>query len=257
MLLTIDVGNTNMVFGIFDGEELSGSIRLKTDSIRTSDEIGILVCEYFSRFGLNPDDVEDVIIASVVPQVMYSLTSAIKKYFNKTPIIIDDDVDPGLTYEGDERLGADRSVAAVAAIEKYGAPLIIIDFGTATTVDAIAPDGTYLGGVINAGLGVTLDALISKAALLPRVELNMVDNMLGYNTVTQIQGGVVGGYVGSIEYIVDHMEKDMGCGEVKCVATGGLARLISDNTDRVDVVDPQLVLDGLRFIYKKYKEEQK
>lgn len=142
MLMAIDVGNTNMVFGLLDGERLVGSFRLMTDANRTSDEIGLTVCEYFRRFDLTMDQVTDIIIASVVPQVMYTLTSAIIKYFGKKPIIIDEDVSTGIRYQGDDRLGADRSVSCVAAMEKYGKPLVVLDFGTATTVDALVLTGS-------------------------------------------------------------------------------------------------------------------
>lgn len=256
MLMAIDVGNTNMVFGLFRGEDLVGSFRLKTDAIRTSDEIGLLAWDYFQRFGLRAEEVEDVIIASVVPQVMYSLTSAIIKYFGRKPIIVDDDVDPGLPYEvsgSDERLGPDRAVADIAAIAKYGTPLIVLDFGTATTVDAISKDGGYLGGCITAGVRVSAEALFQKAALLPRVELTKPATVLGCTAVGQIQAGVVTGYIGAIEYLIREAKREMGYPEVKVVATGGLARMVADNTDLIDVVDSRLILDGLRLIYLRDK----
>ena len=145
MLMAIDVGNTNMVFGLLEGETLVGSFRLMTDTNRTSDEIGLTVCEYFRRFNWTTDQVCDIIIASVVPQVMYTLTSAIVKYFGKKPIIVDDDVSPGIEYDSESHLGADRSVSCVAAMEKYGKPLVVLDFGTATTVDALSDTGRYSG----------------------------------------------------------------------------------------------------------------
>lgn len=257
MLMAIDVGNTNMVFGLLEGKELIGSFRLMTDANRTSDEIGLTVCEYFRRFNLTADQVCDIIIASVVPQVMYTLTSAMVKYFGKKPIIIDDDVTPELEYEGDERLGADRSVSCVAAMEKYGKPLIVLDFGTATTVDAVDHQGRYLGGCILAGLRVSTDALFRQAAMLPRIELICPPSVLGQNTISQIQAGSVMGYIGAIEYLIRQNKKELGYGDgVKVVATGGLARLVADNTDLIDVVDSQLILDGLRIIYEKYKQSQ-
>lgn len=166
MLLAVDVGNTNMVFGIFEGNQLTGSFRLMTDANRTSDEIGLLIWDYFQRFGLRVEEVEDIIIASVVPQVMHTLGNALLKYFGKAPLVVDDGVDPGLPYgiPSDERLGTDRSVACVAAIKKYGAPLVVVDFGTATTVDAVSRQGTYLGGCIAAGVRISVDALFQKAA---------------------------------------------------------------------------------------------
>ena len=241
MLMAIDVGNTNMVFGLLDGERLVGSFRLMTDANRTSDEIGLTVCEYFRRFDLTMDQVTDIIIASVVPQVMYTLTSAIIKYFGKKPIIIDEDVSTGIRYQGDDRLGADRSVSCVAAMEKYGKPLVVLDFGTATT----------------AGIRVSTDALFHQAAMLPRIELIRPASVLGKNTIAQIQAGSVMGYIGAIEYLIRQTKAEMPGGEnATVVATGGLARLIADNTDLIDVVDGQLILDGLRIIYERYQADK-
>lgn len=257
MLLAIDVGNTNMVFTVFRDEEIIGSFRLMTDAGRTSDEIGLYACEYFQRFGLEPSEIEDVIVASVVPQIMYTLTSAIMKYFEKTPLIIGEDIQVGLPYgvEGEERLGSDRSVACVAAIEKYGAPLIVLDFGTATTLDVIDPRGSYIGGCIMAGVRISAEALFHKTAMLPKVELAMPDTVLGASTVGQIQAGAVMGYIGAVEYIVRQARREMPGGEAaRVVATGGLARLIADNTDMVDAVESQLVLDGLRLLYQRYRD---
>lgn len=257
MLMAIDVGNTNMVFGLLDGERLVGSFRLMTDANRTSDEIGLTVCEYFRRFDLTMDQVTDIIIASVVPQVMYTLTSAIIKYFGKKPIIIDEDVSTGIRYQGDDRLGADRSVSCVAAMEKYGKPLVVLDFGTATTVDALSPDGEYLGGCILSGIRVSTDALFHQAAMLPRIELIRPASVLGKNTIAQIQAGSVMGYIGAIEYLIRQTKAEMPGGEnATVVATGGLARLIADNTDLIDVVDGQLILDGLRIIYERYQADK-
>lgn len=256
MLLVIDVGNTNMVFGIFRGEELVGNFRLMTDTNRTSDEIGLFLCEYFQRFGLDLTEIEDVVIASVVPHVMYSVSSAVIKYVGKTPLIIDDDLDPRLPYvvEGDERLGPDRAVADIAAIVKYGAPLVVLDFGTATTVDAVSPDGTYLGGCITAGVRVSTEALFSRAALLPRVELVKPPTVLGITAVGQIQAGAVLGYIGAVEYLIRQTKEEMGYPAIKVVATGGLARMVADNTTLIDIVDGQLVLDGMRIIYEREKK---
>jgi type III pantothenate kinase len=256
MLLAIDVGNTNMVFGIFQEAKLIGSFRLMTDANRTSDEIGLTACDYFRRFDFRPQDVTDVIIASVVPQVMYTLTSAMLKYFERNPIVIGEDVDAGLEYEGDERLGADRAVACVAAMEKYGKPLIVLDFGTATTVDAIGEDGRYMGGCITAGMRISTEALFHKAAMLPRVELMKPANLLGLTTVGQIQAGAVLGYIGSMEYLIKQAKAEMGYGEaVGVVATGGLVHLVADNTRLINIVDSQLILDGLRIIYDRYKKQ--
>lgn len=257
MLLTVDVGNTNMVFGVFQGDVFSGSFRLMTDANQTSDEIGLMLCAYFQRFGLRMEDVEDVIIASVVPQVMHTLTNAITRYFNKTPIVVDDDVDPGLPYgvSGDEHLGSDRSVACIAAIEKYGKPLIVLDFGTATTVDAVDRKGRYMGGCILAGIRIATDALFHQTAMLPKIELVKPDRVLGCTAVGQIQAGAVLGYIGAIEYLVKKAKEELGEPSARVVATGGLARLVAEHTALINVVDSGLVLDGLALIYKRWRRE--
>ena len=255
MLLTIDVGNTNMVFALYEGETVAGSFRLRTDASATADEIGLMASEYFHRFGYDPMAVENVIISSVVPGVMSNLKNASETYFGKTPIVVDQDVDTGLKYEGDERLGSDRAVAMVAAIAKYGAPLILLDFGTATSIDAVASDGTYLGGTIGTGLRVTMNALNQVTALLPRVDLGMPDHVIGRNTVEQIQAGVVGSYVGGVEYLISRMAEELDEGPVTVVATGGLSWLIAANTDMIQVVDPDLVPEGIRLTYLKYLRE--
>lgn len=255
MLLVIDVGNTEMKFGIFKEKELVGTFRLKTDPQRTSDEIGLLARAYFERFHLDALTVEAVVIASVVPPVMHTLNSAIIKYFNKTPLVIDEDLDPGLPYgiKSDERLGPDRAVVDIAAMEKYGAPVIVLDFGTATTLDAVSREGTYLGGCITAGVRLMTEALFQKTAHLPNVELAMPEMVLGGTAVGQIQAGAVMGYVGAVEYLIRRAKEEMGYpeGDIKVVASGGLARMVAENTTLIDVVDSGLVLDGLRIIYEK------
>ncbi|MEL4862033.1 type III pantothenate kinase [Pseudoflavonifractor phocaeensis] len=258
MLLAIDVGNTNLCFGIYDGGEMKGSFRLKTDPDRTSDEIGLFACDYFRRFGLDPEEVEDVIIASVVPTIMHTLANAMMKYFGREPIIIVDEAEAGLKLgvESDEHLGPDRSVACVAAMARYGAPCVVLDFGTATTLDALNAKGEYMGGCITAGVKVSADALSSKTSLLPRVELARPEKVLNTTAVGHIQAGVVLGYIGSIEYLVRLAKEELGAEDCKVIATGGLARMVADNTPVIDVVDRDLVLDGLRLIYEKKQAEQ-
>ena len=213
MLLVIDVGNTNMEFGVYRGEELVGSFRLMTDANRTSDELGLWLCQYFQRFGLELGQVEDVVIGSVAPQVMHTLSRAVQKYVGKTPLVL--------------------------------------DFGTAATLDAVSREGVYLGGCITAGVQVSIDGLFQKTALLPRVELVKPDTVLSTTAVGQIQAGAVLGYIGAIEYLIRHAKEEIGQPDTKVVATGGLSRLVADNTELIDVVDPQLVLDGLRIIYER------
>ena len=272
MLLVIDVGNTNMEFGVYRGEELVGSFRLMTDANRTSDELGLWLCQYFQRFGLELGQVEDVVIGSVAPQVMHTLSRAVQKYVGKTPLVLDEALDPGLPYvecDSDERLGPDRAAADIAAIEQpetlgvdllaadaaaaaeYPLPVVVFDFGTATTLDAVSREGVYLGGCITAGVQVSIDGLFQKTALLPRVELVKPDTVLSTTAVGQIQAGAVLGYIGAIEYLIRHAKEEIGQPDTKVVATGGLSRLVADNTELIDVVDPQLVLDGLRIIYER------
>lgn len=258
MLLTIDVGNTNMVFSVFDGETLKGSFRLTTVAGRTSDELGMDIWNQLSRLRIGPEDLADVIISSVVPPVMAALTDALVRYLGKTPIVVDVDVDPGLPYgvESNEHLGTDRSVACVAAIHKYGAPLILADMGTATTVDAISRSGAYMGGCITAGARISIEALFRKTALLPQVNLALPEKVLSGTAVGQIQAGAVLGYIGAMERLITQAREEIDEPEAIVVATGGLAPVIAAGTDLIDVVDGQLIPDGLRLLYRKYLGER-
>ncbi|NCE63382.1 type III pantothenate kinase [Pseudoflavonifractor sp. 524-17] len=255
MLLTVDIGNTNMVFGIFEGERLAGSFRLRTEANQTSDEIGLLVWGYFERFGLDASAVENVVIASVVPQVMYSVNSAMVKYLGRRPLVVDDTLDPGLPYgvESDERLGPDRAVACVGALARFRAPLIVLDFGTATTLDAVDRQGRYIGGCITAGVRVSIDALFQRTAMLPHVELAKPEKVLGTTAVGQIQAGAVIGYMGAMEHLIRQAKEEMGEPDAKVVATGGLARMVAESSTLIDVVDSHLVLDGLRIVYNRQR----
>ena len=259
MLLTIDVGNTNMVFSVFEGETLRGSFRLTTVAGRTSDELGMDIWNQLSRLGIRPEDLADAIISSVVPPVMAALTDALARYLGKTPIVVDVDVDPGLPYGvvSNEHLGADRSVACVAAIHKYGAPLILADIGTATTVDAISREGVYMGGCITAGARISIEALFQKTALLPQVSLALPEKVLSGTAVGQIQAGAVLGYIGAMERLITQAREEIDEPEAMVVATGGLAPVIAAGTDLIDVVDGQLIPDGLRLLYQKYLRERK
>lgn len=261
MLLAIDVGNTNMEFGVYDRDKLLGSFRMMTKNNATSDEIGLLACQYFERFGIDRTAIEAVMVASVVPQVMYTLSAAMTKYLGLTPIVVDVDIPSGLSYGPlvtDERLGADRAVACVAAMKKYGRPLIVLDFGTATTVDAINGTEGYLGGAILGGLRVTMDALIQNTSMLPSVEIAKPEKIIGTSTVGMLQAGLVGGYIGSVEYLIRRTREELGADgeDAMVVATGGLARMIADCTDEIDVVDPYLILDGLVTVYRRQQGER-
>ena len=258
MLLTVDVGNTNMVFTLFDGETHLKSFRLTTVAGRTSDELGMDIWNQLSRLGVKPEDLADVIVSSVVPPVMAALGDAISRYLGKVPIVVDADVYPELPYgvETNERLGADRSVACVAAIHKYGAPLILADMGTATTVDAISREGVYMGGCITAGARISIEALFQKTALLPQVDLALPERVLSGTSEGQIQAGAVLGYIGAMERLITQAREEIGEPEAIVVATGGLAPIIAAGTDIIDVVDGQLIPDGLRLLYENYLRER-
>lgn len=260
MVLVIDVGNTNIVLGGFQGEELIADWRLSTDSKRTSDEFGIQVMQLFLQNKLQPSDVEGVIISSVVPNIMYSLEHMIRKYFDIEPIIVGPGVKTGINikYDNPKEVGADRIVNAVAAHEIYKGALILIDFGTATTFCAVRANGDYLGGVICPGMKIAAEALFEKAAKLPRVELVKPANIICKNTVSSMQSGIIYGYIGQVDYIVAKMKsemKELGETNPLVVATGGLAKLIIQESKSIDKIDSILTLKGLKIIYDKNREQ--
>ncbi len=256
MLLVIDVGNTNITLGIFQGEELQGSFRMTTKLSRTSDEFGIFICSLFKTRGIEPSDIDDVIIASVVPKIMYSLTSGIIKYLGKKPIIVGAGTKTGIKINitNPKEVGADRVVDAAAAYELYGGPVIVIDFGTATTYDLITEDGTFAAGITSPGLQICANALWNETARLPEIEIRKPESILAKDTVTSMQAGLVYGCIGQTEYIVERIRKEAGIGAVKVVATGGLGKLIAESTDSIDIYDPLLTLKGLRLIYHKCRK---
>ena len=256
MLLVFDVGNTNMVLGVYEGKKLLKDWRISTDKEKTSDEYGVLINNLFQFDGLNLKDVSDVIISSVVPNVMHSLENFSIKYCKKQPLIVGPGVKTGLNikYDNPKQVGADRIVNAVAGIEKYGTPLIIIDFGTATTFCAISEKGEYLGGTIAPGIKISSEALFQRASKLPKVELAKPGMAICKNTVSAMQSGIIYGYVGLVDKIVDMMKTEFKNQDVKVIATGGLSSLIASETDRIDSVDKFLTLEGLRIIYDKNRE---
>lgn len=256
MLLVIDVGNTNITLGIFRGDELQGSFRMTTKLSRTSDEFGIFICNLFKTRGIEPSDIEDVIIASVVPKIMYSLTSGIIKYLGKNPIIVGAGTKTGIKINiaNPKEIGADRVVDAVAGYELYGGPVIVIDFGTATTYDLITEDGTFAAGITSPGLQICANALWNETARLPEIEIRRPESILAKDTVSSMQAGLVYGCIGQTEYIVERIRKESGIRNLKVVATGGLGKLISELTDSIDIYDPLLTLKGLRLIYHKCRK---
>lgn len=254
MILAIDVGNTNISMGIFRGDKLVSNWRIVTVSDRTSDETGLLILQFFNYAGITKDDIEDIIISSVVPPVMYALELAIRKYVGKEPMVVSVATKTGINilYDNPSEVGADRIVNAVAALKLYGGPIIIVDFGTATTFCAIGENGDYLGGVICAGIKISMDALFAKAAKLPRVEISKPKSIIGKNTVESMQSGAVYGYAGQVDYIVKKMKSELS-GDVKVIATGGLARLIAEEAKSIDEINRKLTLEGLKIIYTMNK----
>lgn len=255
MLLVIDVGNTNIVLGVLEGEELIESWRITTTSKRTSDEFGMLVYSLIEHKGLKLKDIEHVIIASVVPDIMYSLTNGIRKYFDIEPLIVGPGIKTGVNIKTDnpKEVGADRIVNVVAAYHLYGGPAIAIDFGTATTYDVINEKGEFIAGITSPGIRISADALWRKAAKLPNIAIKKPESIMAKNTITSMQAGLVYGYIGQVEYIVNKIKEEMNNPNVKVIATGGLAKIIEAETGVIDVYEPLLTLKGLQIIYEKNK----
>jgi len=256
MLLAFDVGNTNIVIGVYKEGELTNFWRMSTDNKKSSDELGMFVNQVFAHEGLKLEDVTDVIISSVVPSIMYSLEHMARKYVDKEAIVVGPGIKTGMNvkYDNPRQVGADRIVNGVAAFKKYGGPVIVVDFGTATTFCAITDKCEYLGGSIMPGIKISSDALVQKAAKLTRVELVQPSRVICKNTTESIQAGIILGYVGSVDYIVKRMKKELNAPNAQVIATGGLATLIASETDSIDVIDKFLTLDGLYEIYKMNKE---
>ena len=264
MLLAFDVGNTNIVLGVFRDGELIQNWRLETDNNKSADEYGMIINQLFNYEGLSIRDVKDIIISTVVPSVLYTLQHLSMKYFNRRAIVIGPGIKTGLTvkYDNPKQVGADRIVNAVAGLAKYGGPLIIIDFGTATTFCAITENYEYLGGTIAPGIKISSDALFEKTAKLPKVELEEPGQVICKNTIESMQSGLVYGHMGMIDYIVRKMKVELAKltpsgKEPLVIATGGLATLINNGVDCIDHVDKMLTLEGLQMIYDKNRRTGK
>ncbi|MDY4976857.1 MAG: type III pantothenate kinase [Clostridia bacterium] len=258
MLLLVDVGNTNIVFGIYDRDHLVSSWRMSTRIDRSLDEMGMQILQFLKLKEVKTEEIEDIIMASVVPQIMYPLCKALKSYVGREPIVVDGNTDLGMKnkYDNPREVGADRLVNAVAAKALYGTPCIIVDFGTATTFCAVDKAGDYLGGSILPGIKISLDALFSKTAKLPKIEIEDPGRLIGTNTIASMQSGIFYGYVGSVDYIVMEMAKELGGQDVKVIATGGLSSLISTKSKTIQTIDRKLTLTGLKLIYDMLKGKQ-
>jgi len=251
MILVFDVGNTNTVIGVYEKDKLITNWRIRTDTQRTCDEYGIILRALFDYDNLDMKKIKAVVVSSVVPTVMMEMDWMTRKYFSCKPLIVGPGIKTGLAikYENPREVGADRVVNAVGAFKKYGGPLIIVDFGTATTFCVVDEKGNYLGGAIAPGIKISTEALVSRAAKLPRVELVTPRNVIGRNTVESIKSGIIFGFVGQVEGIINRIKKEIDT-DATVVATGGLAGVIARETDVIDTIDELLTLDGLRIIYE-------
>jgi type III pantothenate kinase len=256
VLLAIDVGNTNIVLGVFDGAELVQSWRLQTVRERTSDELGLLVDGLFAHSRIERVQIRAVIIGSVVPPLTGTIRDMAQRYFGVTALIVEPGVNTNMPilYENPAEVGADRIVNAIAAFERFGRsaarPMVVVDFGTATTLDAITAKGEYLGGAICPGVQISADALFQRAARLPRIDVRKPPRVIGRTTVGAMEAGLFWGYVGMVEGLVRRMSDELG-GQALCIATGGLAEVIAPETSLIEHVDADLTLHGLRLVWER------
>lgn len=256
MILVVDVGNTNITYGVYKNDKLVTTFRMMSKMLRTSDEYGMSICELLRANQIKIENINGCIMASVVPNVMHSLVGGVTRYLHVEPIIVGAGVKTGIRIvtENPKEIGADRIVDAVAAYEKYGGPVLVLDFGTATTYDLVTEDGCFSAGITAPGIRISAKALWEDTARLPEVEIKKPASILAQETISSMQAGLVYGQIGQTEYIVNQVKRETGYKNLKVVATGGLGRTISDETEVIDVYDSALTLDGLRIIYNKNKK---
>ena len=255
MLLALDVGNTNITIGLFDGDNIEGTFRMTTKIPRTSDEYGIFFYDLLHSRRLKREVVDAAIMASVVPDVNHHIINGLIKYFNVNPILVEPGIKTGIkiAIPNPKEMGADRIVDAVAAYEIYGGPVLVIDYGTATTHDLILEDATLVGGVTSPGIRIAAHALWQDAAKLPRIEIMKPEHVLGKDTISSMQSGLIYGHIGQTEYIIRKVKEEAGLDKMTVVATGGLGKIIYDETDSIHHYDPNLTLKGLNILYHKQK----
>lgn len=253
MILVVDVGNTNINFGVYEGEKMLVMFKLTAKVDRTSDEFGLNIRELLDLNDIDKNSITGVAIASVVPNVMHSLITAIERYIGCKPLIVGPGTKTGIKVatENPKEMGADRIVDAVAAYEKYGGPILVLDFGTATTYDLVTEDGSLIVGITAPGIRISAKALWEDTAKLPEIEIKKPASILVKETVSSMQAGLVYGQIGQTEYIIEKVKEESGLKNLKVIATGGLGSIISDETDKIEVYDKFLTLDGLRMIYEK------
>ena len=253
MILALDVGNTNITCGVFDGDRIKASFRITTKMPRTSDEYGMLLSTLLERNQVGMDDIHDAIICSVVPNIMHSLTSGLIKYFDVKPIIVGPGIKTGINLGrfNPREVGADRIVDLVAGYEIYGGPALVIDYGTATTYDIVTENGVFLAGVIAPGIRTSANVLYRDAARLPEIEILKPKTILANSTIDSMQAGLYYGVVGETKYMVQKMKEETGFDNMKVIATGGLGNMIAQTVDEIDYYDPTLTLKGLQIIYEK------
>ena len=266
MILVIDVGNTNITCGVFEGKKLTTTFRMMSRASHTSDEYGILLRELLRHNRIDREKLTGAIIASVGPNVMHALTGAIKRYLELDPLIVGNGIKTGIriTAENPKEIGPDRIVDVVAAYEKYGGPVLVLDFGTATTYDLVTADGKFgvgitekgefTAGITAPGIRISAEALWNGAARLPEIEIRKPASILARETVSSMQAGLVYGQIGQTEYIIRQVKKETGLTDLKVVATGGLGRIIADETDAIDIYDSSLTLEGLRILYERNRK---
>jgi type III pantothenate kinase len=257
-LFCVDIGNTNVVMGLYEGGTLVTHWRIATDHQKMADEYAMLILDLFERAGQEPGAVEGVVVASVVPPLAGIFDKLSQRYFDRAPLIVDTGVHTGvrICLDSPSEVGADRVVNAVAAFRHYGGPACVVDLGTATTFDLISAEGDYLGGAIAPGIGIAAEALFQRTAKLPRIDLVRPPSVIGKNTVHAMQSGLLFGYVGLVEALVARFRSELGP-EMKVIATGGLASLIAAETQAIDAVEPWLTLEGLRLIWEMNRGQEK